>query len=81
MTNQNEQNQMELGFNGARTVNFAPQHRQQKLHRAKWWFAQMRRAVDSALDWQPTPAARPEQTWFPEQRGEIRLLPQHQVVE
>jgi hypothetical protein len=81
MTKQNQNDQLELGFNGERAANFAPQHRQQKLHRAKWWFAQMRRAVDAARGWQPAPAARPEQTWLPGQRLEIRLLPQHQVSE
>src|SRR5687767_1989087 len=29
--------------------------------RAAWWFQQMRRVVDSAVEWRPTPPARPEQ--------------------
>jgi hypothetical protein len=57
----NNTNQLELGFKGA-----AIPRRQQKINRARWWFTQMRRAVDSALDWQPSPPARPEQTWFAE---------------
>ena len=29
--------------------------------RANWWFQQMRRAVNSAVEWRPSPPARPEQ--------------------
>jgi len=57
----NTTNQLELGFKGA-----AITRRQKKINRAQWWFAQMRRAVDGALDWQPAPPARAEQTWFRE---------------
>jgi hypothetical protein len=32
-----------------------------RMNRAQWWFKQMRRAVDCALDWKPSPVARPEQ--------------------
>lgn len=39
--------------------------RQRRLSRARWWFERMRQTVESALDWQPTPPGRPEQTWFP----------------
>jgi hypothetical protein len=53
--------QLELGFKGA-----AIPRRQKKINRARWWFAQMRRAVDNALEWQPEPPVRPEQTWFTE---------------
>lgn len=81
MTNTNQTTQLELGFKGDRAADFAPQHREQRLHRAKWWFAQMRRVVDNARVWQPIPQARPEQTWLPGQRREIRLLPQQQVCE
>ena len=34
--------------------------------------AQMRRAVDNALDWQPAPPARPEQIWFRENPADDR---------
>ncbi len=52
--------QMELGLNG--TIRCAVNNqRQRRLSRAQWWFAQMRRAVDCALDWEPSPNARPEQ--------------------
>jgi hypothetical protein len=59
--------QLELGFQGA-----ALPRRQQQINRARWWFAQMRRAVDSALDWQPAPPARPEQIWFRDDRQDER---------
>ncbi len=36
--------------------------RQRRLPGAHWWFDQMRKAVDEAMDWQPAPPARPEQT-------------------
>ncbi|MEO5802752.1 MAG: hypothetical protein ABIR24_04420 [Verrucomicrobiota bacterium] len=52
--------QMELGFNGT-IVCRVTEHRQRRLSRAQWWFKQMRRAVDCALDWKPTPNARAEQ--------------------
>jgi len=32
--------------------------------RAGWWFGQMRRAVDRALDWKPRPAAPAHQDYF-----------------
>jgi hypothetical protein len=32
---------------------------------SRWWFLQMHQLVDRALDWQPAPPARPEQTWLP----------------
>lgn len=52
--------QMELGFDGAPTPRPALR-RQRRLANARWWFDQMRRAVDSACDWQQEPATRPEQ--------------------
>lgn len=33
-------------------------------HRAQWWFRRMRQIVDCALDWQPAPPPRPQQTSF-----------------
>ncbi len=36
--------------------------RQRRLPSAHWWFDQMRKAVDEAIDWQPAPSGRrPEQ--------------------
>lgn len=60
MTNQR---QLELGFEQARAFQLA-HRRQPKPSRAQWWFQQMRQAVDQALDWQPVPAAPPQQTWL-----------------
>jgi hypothetical protein len=57
--------QMELGIgnkNACRSVH----RRQRRQSRANWWFERMREVVDKAIDWQPTPPARPQQTWFPE---------------
>ncbi len=73
-------NQLELGLNNARLVANSLNHRQRRVNRAKWWFAQMRRAVDKAVDWQPAPPARPEQTWLAGTTG-IRPLAQKVVCE
>ena len=32
--------------------------------RAAFWFAQMRKAVNAAREWHPTPAPRPQQTYI-----------------
>ena len=53
--------QMELHFEAkAHTAQRLPR-RTRRISRARWWFQQMRRAVDDALDWTPAPPARPEQ--------------------
>ena len=45
--------QLELGLSQQRNASFHFRHRsQRRLQRASWWFDQMRRAVDSAEDWQ-----------------------------
>ena len=36
-----------------------------RVPRARWWFSQMRRAVDQAVEWTPTTAARTEQIHLP----------------
>lgn len=51
--------QLELGFRGA------PARRNGKtttarMARAQWWFARMREAVDSAMDWPGESAVRPD---------------------
>jgi hypothetical protein len=54
--------QLDLGFNGTPACERPAWRRRQILRsRAAWWFHQMRRAVDSAIEWRPAPAARPEQ--------------------
>jgi hypothetical protein len=57
------QQQLELGLDKACgfQVHLQPTCR---LSRAQWWFEQMRRVVDHAINWQPAPPARPEQIWF-----------------
>ena len=54
-----EKTQMELAFGATRRR--PPSLPQRKKARAHWWFEQMRRAVDRALDWTPLPPPRPEQ--------------------
>lgn len=39
-------------------------NRRPRAGRAAWWFTQMRRAVDAAMDWQPAPQPRGEQSWL-----------------
>jgi hypothetical protein len=34
--------------------------RQGRMARAHWWFEQMRRAVDEAIDWKPAGSATPD---------------------
>ena len=43
--------------------------RHRRVFRARWWFSQMRRVVDEAIEWTPAPAAHPEQTKLPLTRG------------
>ena len=73
--------QLELGLDNAQWLANSLHHRQRRVSRAKWWFAQMRRAVDTACVWQPVPAARPEQIWFKGQRAELRVFREYQVCE
>jgi len=53
--------QLELGFNGTQTRIFG-RRREQRVARAKWWFAKMRAAVENA--WQEQTQPHPEQTVF-----------------
>ena len=50
--------QLEIGFDHPLVRR---SYRARRTSRAKWWFEQMRRVVDSAFDWKTAPAARPEQ--------------------
>jgi hypothetical protein len=61
--------QLELGFNATKTIT-TPRRRQSRTARAAWWFSQMRRIVNQAIDWEATPEPRPEQPWlsFPHHR-------------
>jgi len=58
--------QMEMSFD--HPMKSLPKTRQRRL-RAQWWFHQMRVVVDAALDWQPAPSPRPEQTYLTLARG------------
>jgi len=64
--------QLELGLiqplNHSASV--APRHR---ITRAAWWFGQMRRMVDGAMEWTPQTTARPEQILIPGTHREIQL--------
>lgn len=61
--------QLELGFAGVKPVNH-PHRRESRAARANWWFTQMRRIVNQAIDWEAAPEPRPEQSWlgFPHHR-------------
>lgn len=45
-------NQMELTLK-AKQARLTARQKQQRAQRAQWWFAQMRRVVDTALEWKP----------------------------
>ena len=53
--------QLELGFNGTPASDLG-QRREQRVARAKWWFARMRDAVENA--WQEQTQPRPDQIVF-----------------
>ena len=36
-----------------------------RVSRARWWFSQMRRVVDNAIDWTPAPTVQSEQIHLP----------------
>lgn len=55
--------QMELGMR-SQIRNSYRNVRNDRLKRANWWFAQMRRVVDLALPPQPMALPRPEQTYL-----------------
>jgi hypothetical protein len=64
--------QLELGFNGTPTRPFG-RRREQRVERAKWWFARMRAAVEGAMDWQTVHQPRPEQIWMPGANREVKI--------
>jgi hypothetical protein len=55
------QEQMELTLAGG---NSPRSRRKAAPRRAGWWFGQMRRVVDQAIDRKPRPAARAHQVYF-----------------
>jgi hypothetical protein len=54
---------MELRLD-ARAFRAARQARRRRRQRAQWWFGQMRRVVNAAIEWQPSPPARPAQVYL-----------------
>lgn len=54
-------------FDGQMEMSFgrSAEHTNRRRNRANWWFQRMRRVVDLAIDWKPTPRPRPIQIWFP----------------
>ena len=44
-------------------------YRQRRVSRARWWFGQMRRVVDQAIDWAPAPVVSSEQSKLPLVQG------------
>ena len=55
--------QLELGFHGTQSHAPGGQHKD-RMVRAAWWFAQMRRKVAEAMDWQPADQTQTPQTWL-----------------
>jgi hypothetical protein len=64
--------QLELGFNGTQNRIFG-RRREQRVARAKWWFAKMRTAVENAMDWQEAGQPRTEQIWMPGAHRQIKV--------
>lgn len=67
-----ETEQLELGF-GPAAVPLGPATGERRLRRAAWWFQQMHRVVNEALDWGTSPPARPQQEWLPQLAQSPRL--------
>lgn len=53
--------QMELGLGSAKKIR---SRRASPPRRAGWWFSQMRRVVDRAIDWKPRPPAPAHQAFL-----------------
>jgi hypothetical protein len=55
--------QMELRLD-AKMLRAARHGRRQRRQGAQWWFGQMRRVVNAAIEWRPSPPARPAQVYL-----------------
>ena len=64
--------QLELGFNGTRR-RIPGRRREQRVARAKWWFAKMREAVENAMAWENAGQPRPEQIWMPGANRQLKV--------
>ena len=56
-------NQMELSLQAGK-VRASARRQAQRKQRAQWWFNQMRRVVDAAMEWQPADRSHPEQAYL-----------------
>jgi hypothetical protein len=65
-------NQLEFGLVAQPSLPAGPGGRR-RVSRATWWFTQMRRVVDSAMDWSAQTPARPQQIPLPGTYREIQL--------
>jgi hypothetical protein len=63
--------QLELGFNGTQARIFG-RRPASRAARGKWWFARMREAVASAMDWPMEASPRPEQISFSDANRELK---------
>ena len=72
MTNLTNDQQLELGLNGA-TRGTRLARRERRLARAAWWFSKMRAVVNNAVACPSASAPRPEQTFLPGAYRQIRL--------
>ena len=72
MTTTTTDGQLELGLNTAQRV-ARNARRENRMARATWWFNKMREAVNGAMDWPPTNAPRPEQTFLPGAYRQVRI--------
>lgn len=60
--------QLEIGFK-AQARRRRQVRRTSRLSRARWWFNQMRRVVDNAIEWRPAPSVPPQQIHLPLAQG------------
>lgn len=72
MTIMTTNQQLELGFNGTQTRIYG-RRRETRVARAQWWFAKMRAAVASAVDWQAPGRPPSEQILFPGANREVQV--------
>jgi hypothetical protein len=61
--------QLEIGFKAQARRRRRQSRRTSRLSRARWWFSQMRRVVDNAIEWRPAPSVPPQQIRLPLAQG------------
>lgn len=72
MTTMTTDTQLELSLNNVQRAARSAR-RENRMARASWWFNKMREAVNGAMDWPPTDAPRPEQTFLPGAYRQVRI--------